>query len=133
MVIFKLNTGFRPEGKGQKMVKSVPLKDLNASDFPGIDEAKFNEWKALRLKMSRERRIVFYIGVGILIVLLIVSLLTAHPELLLIFLIFLIIDDWAVLIYLSYRKRYRPVRQLGKELKMSARLKARRKGTAFIG
>ena len=38
------------------------IKELTASDFPGIDEAKFNEWKALKIKKNRERRIVFYIG-----------------------------------------------------------------------
>ena len=109
------------------------LKKLTASDFPGIDEAKFNEWKALKIKRNREQRIVFYIGVGIFLILLILSLLTANPELLLVFLILVIIDDWAVLIYLYYRKRYRHLCQLGKELKMSARLRAKKKGQAFTG
>jgi hypothetical protein len=26
----------------------MDVKNLTASDFPGIDEAKFNEWKALQ-------------------------------------------------------------------------------------
>jgi Flp pilus assembly protein TadB len=112
---------------------NVKIADLVASDFPGIDEAKFNEWKALKIKRNREQRIVLYIGVGILLILSVVSLLTANPELLLIFLIFVIIDDWAVLIYIFYRRRYRPLRQLGKEIKMSARLRAKKKGQAFTG
>jgi len=107
------------------------IKELTASDFPGIDEAKFNEWKALKIKRNREQRIVFYIGVGILLILLILSLLTAKPTFLLIFLIFLIIDDWAVLIYISCRRRYKHLRQLGKELKMSDRLRAKKEGRIF--
>jgi len=109
----------------------MDVKNLTASDFPGIDEAKFNEWKALKIKRNREQRIVFYIGVGILLILLILSLLTANPKLLLIFLIFLIIDDWAALIYVSYRRRYKHFRQLGKELKMSDRLRANKEGRAY--
>lgn len=108
------------------------IKELKASDFPGIDEAKFNEWKALKIKRNREQGIVFLIGVVILLILLILSLLTANPKLLLLFLIFFIIDDWAGLIFLSYRRRYKHLRQLGKELKMSERLRAQKKGLAFI-
>jgi len=108
-------------------------KKLTASDFPGIDEPKFNEWKALKIKRNREQRIVFYIGVGILLILLILSVLTAKPIFLLIFLILFIIDDWAGLIFLSYRRRYKHLRQLGKELKMSQRLRAKKKGKEFTG
>jgi cbb3-type cytochrome oxidase subunit 3 len=105
---------------------NIKIKDLTASDFPGIDEAKFNEWKALKIKRNREQRIVFYIGVGILLILSLLSLLTAKPIFLLIFLIFFI-DD----VYVIYRRRYRHLRQLGKELKMSDRLRAKKKGQAF--
>jgi len=110
----------------------MDVKNLTAFDFPGIDEAKFNEWKTLKIKRNREQRIVFYIGVGILLILLILSLLIAKPTFLLIFLIFFIIDDWAALIYVSYRRRYKHLRQLGKELKMSERLRAKNKGQAFV-
>jgi hypothetical protein len=48
---------------------------------------------------------------------------------LLIFLILLIIDD----VYVVYRRRNRHLRQLGKELKMSDRLRAKKKGQAFTG
>jgi len=105
------------------------VKDFTASDFPGIDEAKFNEWKALKIKRNREQRIVFYIGVGTLLILLILSLLTAKPIFLLIFLIVLIYDD----IIVFYSRRYRHLRQLVKELKMSARLRAKKKGKEFTG
>jgi len=101
--------------------------DLTASDFPGIDEAKFNEWKALKIKKDHEQRTVFYIGAGILLILSVVSVLTAKPLFLLIFLILLIYDD----IYVIHHRRYRRLRQLGKELRMSARLKAKKKGQAF--
>jgi len=109
------------------------VKSITASDFPGVDEVMFDEWKALKIKRNREQRIFFYIGVGILLILLILSLLTANPKLLLIFLIVFIIDDWAGLIFLSYRRRYKHLRQLGKELKMSERLRAKKKGQAFSG
>src|SRR4030042_6847234 len=106
---------------------NAKIGDLSASDFPGIDEAKFNEWKALKIKKNHERRIVFYIGAGILLILSVVSVLTAKPIFLSIFLIFLIFDD----VYVIYRRRYRHLRQLGKELKMSDRLQAKKKGIAF--
>jgi Flp pilus assembly protein TadB len=111
----------------------MKTQDLTISDFPGIDEAKFNEWKALRIKRNREQRIVVYIGVGMLLILLILSFLTAKPTLLLTFLIFFVIDDWAALIFVTYRRRYKHLRQLGKELKMSERLRAKKKGRAFTG
>jgi Flp pilus assembly protein TadB len=108
---------------------NVKIGDLTASDFPGIDEAKFNEWKALKIKRNREQRVVFYIGVGILLILSVVSVLTAKPIFLLIFLILFIIDD----VYVIYRRRYKHLHQLGKELKMSDRLRAKKKGQAFTG
>ncbi len=107
---------------------NVKIGDLTASDFPGIDEAKFNEWKALKIKKNRERRIVFYIGIGISLILIILSVLTGKAFFLLIFLI-LFCDD----IYVFYRRRYRHLRQLDKELKMSDRLRAKKKGQAFTG
>jgi len=108
---------------------NIKIKDLTISDFPGIDEAKFNEWKALKIKRNREQRIVFYIGVGILLILSILSILTAKPIFLLIFLILLIFDD----VYVIYRRRYRHLRQLGQELKMSELLRAKKEGRAFTG
>jgi Flp pilus assembly protein TadB len=106
---------------------NIKIKDLTVSDFHGIDEAKFNEWKALKVKRNREQRIVFYIGVGIFGILLILSVLTAKPIFLLIFLILFIIDD----VYVIYRRKYKHLRQLGKELKMSERLRAKKEGRAF--
>jgi Flp pilus assembly protein TadB len=111
------------------MAKILRLKNLFASDFPGIDEAKFNEWTALKIKKNRERRIALYIGLGILLILSVVSVLTARPIFLAIFVILLVIDD---LIFFS-RRRYRRLRQLGEELKMSARLKAKKRGEVFAG
>ena len=107
---------------------NVRIEDLIASDFPGIDEAKFNEWKALKIKRKRLRRIVYYIGAGIFLILSVVSILTAKPYVLLIFIIPFLVDDLIVF----YRRKYRRLRQLGEELKMSARLRAKKKGQAFI-
>ena len=110
---------------------SVKIGNLTASDFPGIDEAKFNEWKALKIKKNRERRIVLYIGVGIFLILSVLSVLTAKPIFLAMFFIlpFLLFEDLIVL----YSIRYRRLRHLGEELKMSARLRAKKKGQAFTG
>ncbi len=107
---------------------NVKIGDLTVSDFPGIDEAKFNEWKALKIKRSREQRIILYMGVGILLILSVVSVLTAKPYFLLIFLV-LLIDDLFVL----YRRRFSRLRQLDEELRMSDRLRAKRKGLTFTG
>jgi hypothetical protein len=32
----------------------MKIEGLTASDFPGIDTAKFNEWQALRIKQDRQ-------------------------------------------------------------------------------
>jgi len=106
----------------------MKIKKLTASDFPGIDEAKFNEWKALKIKRNREQRIVFYIGVGILLIL---SILTGKPIFLLIYLSLFIGVAAIEEFYIIYRRRYKHLRQLGKELKMSERLRAKKKGRAF--
>lgn len=101
------------------------VKELTASDFPGIDEAKFNAWKALKIKRNREQRIIFYVGVGIGLIL---SVLTAKAIFLLIYLIIFMFED----IYIFYRIRNRHLRQLAKELRMSERLRAKKEGRAFI-
>jgi len=102
---------------------NVKIGDLRMSDFPGIDEAQFGEWKALKIKRNREQRIVLYIGIGISLILSVLSVLTAKPYFLLIFLV-LLIDD----LFVFYRRRYRRLRQLDEELKMSERLRAKKKG-----
>jgi len=107
---------------------NVKMGDLTASDFPGIDEAQFDEWKSLKIKRNREQRTVLYIGVGILLILGVLSVLTAKPYFLLIFLV-LLFDD----LFVFHRRRSRRLRQLGEELKMSDRLRAKRKGLTFTG
>jgi hypothetical protein len=57
----------------------------------------------------------------------VVSILTAKPVFLLIFLILLMFDDLIVF----HRRKYRHLRQLGEELKISARLRAKKKGQAY--
>lgn len=112
-------------------IYGLDIKKLTASDFPGIDEAKFNEWKALKIKKNREQSIVFYIGAGILIILSVVSVLTAKSIFPLIFWVFFIFVIFGDLIIIFNRRRHRHFRQLGEELKMPARLRARKKGIAF--
>jgi hypothetical protein len=101
----------------------MKTKDLTISDFPGIDEAKFNEWKALQIKTNHEQRIVSYVASGIW---LIWTLLTAKPIYPSICLIVFIIAGYGF-----YRVRNKHLRQLGKELKMSDRLRAKKEGRGF--
>jgi len=108
---------------------NVRIEDLIASEFPGIDAAKFNEWKALKIKKNREQRILF-IWAGILLILSVVSIRIAKLVFTSIFLILFIIGD---LIFVFYRRRYRHLRHLGEELKMSARLRAKKRGEVFVG
>ncbi len=112
----------------------MKIMELNASDFPGIDVAKFNDWKALKIKKNRERRIVFYIGIGILLILGIASILIAKPIFMLIIPILFIIENVYFIFFHRRRgRRNSHLRQLGEELKMSARLRAKKKGQSFTG
>lgn len=38
------------------------INKLSASDFPGIDEAKFNEWKVIKLKDIQSCSVYSYLG-----------------------------------------------------------------------
>jgi len=104
---------------------NVKIGDLTASDFPGIDEAKFNEWKALQIKTNREQRILSYIAIGIWFIWVILTTEPIYPFIFLIVFIFVG--------YGFYRVKNKHLRQLGEELKMSARLRAKKTGLAFTG
>jgi ABC-type tungstate transport system permease subunit len=103
-------------------IYGLDIKKLTASDFPGIDEAKFNEWKALKIKRNREHQIIWYIAIGIGFI---SGLLIAGRYLLIALVIFSIAE------YGFYLVRSKHLRQLGKELKMSDRIWAKKKGRAF--
>ena len=105
---------------------NVKIRNLTVSDFPGIDEAKFNEWKALHIKDNREQRIVSYIAIAIGYILTHLFFKSFYT-----FLIFLTI--FVIAGYGFYRAKNKRLRQLGKELKMSDRLWAKKKGRAFTG
>ncbi len=101
------------------------IKKLTASDFPGIDEAKFNEWKALQIKTSREQIIVSNIAIGIWLIWIILAKKPIYP--LIYMAVFLIMG------YGFYFAKNKRLRQLRKELKISDRLWAKKKGRAFTG
>src|SRR5512143_3615618 len=107
---------------------------LVASDFPGIDKAKFNEWKALHLEFTRRLRIVSYFALPIGLIL---YPIIRGKE----WTLRGIIIDWsAVLLVIGsifivgsgfyLRPINRRFRQLDSELKMSARLRAKQKGNS---
>jgi Flp pilus assembly protein TadB len=106
----------------------VEIESLKASDFSDINGAKFNEWKVLKIKKTRERKIAVYIGIGLLLILSVVSVLTARPIFLAVFVILIGIDD----LVFFYRRRHRHLRHLAEDLMMSARMRAKKEGRAFI-
>jgi Flp pilus assembly protein TadB len=104
----------------------VKIKNLTASDFPGIDEAKFNEWKARHIKLNREHIIfsVILLAIWFISTLLIPGRVYASVSLLI----------WAIVVYgFDLARGGNRVRQLKKELKMSERMLAKKKGRVFNG
>jgi len=97
----------------------MDIKKLSSSDFPGIDEAKFSEWKSLRIKADRDVNIAFVLGciAGIL------SPLIDPDRLGLVVLGVFVIAEIGL-----YRATHRRLRRLARELKMSDRLKDLERG-----
>jgi hypothetical protein len=113
-------------------------RELSASDFPGIDEAKFNEWKALGLRNKRRARIAAWASLPIAFILRLIARSREWTwqgwdvDWLQVYLLLCIAVF--VFVYGAYFDiTTRGFRRLGKELKMSARLKAKKKGRAFTG
>jgi uncharacterized membrane protein YbhN (UPF0104 family) len=100
------------------------IKRLTASDFRGIDEAKFNEWKTLQIRMSREQRIVMFSALGIWFI---YVALTEHRYLIGAAIVISFIAAYSVWFFLRTKR----LRELRKELKMFDRIWAKRKGRAF--
>lgn len=116
----------------------MKIDELSASDFPGIDGAKFNEWKALRLKNKRRAWIA---GGASLPIALILRLIARSKEWtwqgwevdwLQVYLLLCI----AVFVFGNgayFDITTRSWRRLNKELKMNARLRAKKRGELFTG
>ena len=102
------------------------IKNLTAADFPGIDEAKFNEWKALHIKLNREH--IFFSFIMLAIWFISILLIPGHVYLS----VSLLLCAIAIYIFDLARGGNR-VRQLKKELKMSDRIWAKKKGQVFSG
>ncbi len=114
----------------------MKAKDLTISDFPGIDVAKFNEWKALGLRNGRRARIAAWASLPIAFVLRLIARSREWTwqgwdvDWLQVYLILCI--AFFVFGYGAYFDiTTRSWRRLNKELKMPARLKAKRKGKPF--
>jgi hypothetical protein len=99
---------------------NVRIEDLTAYDFPGIDEAKFNEWKALRLRTNRE----YWIGACIFIALMVITSSFGAEftmGVLVLFLVFARVNTF----------RTSRMGELGRELDMKRRLRAKRLGQEY--
>jgi hypothetical protein len=117
----------------------MKIDELSASDFPGIDEVKFGEYKALKLKDKRRKKFIGnYISppIGFVLVLIAKSNVWAWQKrgdvdwtmaLFILFSIYVVV----ISVYLDIATK--PLQRLSKELKMSARLKAKKKGILFAG
>jgi hypothetical protein len=106
------------------------IKELEASDFPGIDATKFDEWKALRIKTNRELNLAWCLMLTFLIVSRFIHLSESLFSTL-IKIAWLAFLPIAVVILVSYLMKSKRMNQLDKEIKINARLKARKKGVAF--
>ena len=47
----------------------IDIEKLRASDFPGLDEAKFKEWQELQIRLMRRVKIVWNYAFPVLLVL----------------------------------------------------------------
>jgi hypothetical protein len=94
---------------------------LSAYDFPSIDVAKFNEWKALHLKANRDVIIVTLLAVATMSVWYSVSGSSTIP-------LFIAIVPGA---FAGIRRKRE--RQLKEDLKISERWQAKKEGRAFTG
>jgi hypothetical protein len=117
---------------------NVKIGDLAASDFPGLDEAKFNEWKALKLKDVRRRWKAFYFSFPIALI----CLLIAKSDVLRWQrrydipweYSYSILGAIGLVCYAAYRDiKTKRLQKLSKELKMPARMRAKKRGRAFTG
>ena len=103
----------------------IVLKNLTVSDFPGIDEAKFNEWKTLHLRSLGEKKI----AVGICVASFLISALLFSDELYyLLGPTFILLAICAFFIVRNKRKR-----QLYRELDLIRRSTAKFLGKEYKG
>jgi Flp pilus assembly protein TadB len=109
--------------RGRKGRPNMNIKKLAASDFPGIDEAKFNEWKALRRKTNREYYIGACIFLAIIFILWLLAGFESHVSII-VLVFFLALNGF-------YSIRSKRVRQLKEDLKISERWQAKKEGRSF--
>ena len=97
------------------------LQDLSASDFPGIDQAKFEEWKSLQMRANR----LPWLGLAIMVGVAVFSIPLIGGGI-----------GWMlpVVAYFAFMlpnvSRGNRLRHLTSELGMKERLKAKRQGVA---
>jgi hypothetical protein len=101
----------------------LKLKNLSASDFPGVDEAKFNEWKRLKIKSDSELNILAFTWIGLLV-------FNAAVRNLAGFVVFAFYTVFVIVFGLVRSKRSR---QLARELDMRRRIRAKTLGKEYKG
>jgi len=97
----------------------MDIKRLSSSDLPGIDKARFNEWKSLRIKADRDVNIAVAVwcAAGVLSPLIKPSGLGLAA-----------LAAFAIAEIGLYRATHGRLRRLAGELRMSERLKALERG-----
>ena len=96
------------------------LDQLTAADFPGVDSAKFEEWKAVQLDAKRYAPLgpVIFIGGSVLL------LLTGNP---LVFWAFITaIAAYFAIVFPKFLKSLKLTQALGIETQVKAKLKEQR-------
>jgi accessory gene regulator protein AgrB len=99
----------------------LKLKNLSASDFPGVDEAKFKEWKRLKMKFNNNPIPIVWIA------LLVAQVFVKNLAL---FILFAIITAATIVYAIVGSQRYR---KLGRELDMGRRVRALARGKEYKG
>jgi membrane protease YdiL (CAAX protease family) len=113
------------------------IKDLEASDFPGVDKEKFNEWKALRLKDMRRMRIILFLSLPIALILGLIAKSNIWAwqkggDVDWTVAWFILAGIYIIIVAVYWDMTSKRLQKLGKELQMSARLRALGGGRAFI-
>lgn len=109
---------------------NMNIDELSASVFPGIDEAKFNEWKTLRIKQRRQYRLAASLLAPVVLVPRFFVLTESLVSTLIRIAIVLPIPV-ALMVLLSALRKSKHINQIDKEIRITELLRAKKKGESF--